>query len=286
MPLNLSEAFELIPGIYVIGPRSTKASHTTLWKVGMGTSLRSRLSDYQICFPEGFYIRLLLTLPPPEGQWRDDKVRRAIRLLESRILQKLKEADDIEHIKLSSSRSEWFRGRFVDVQAVIIDALTELGLQDYVRVHTDLAGAKYGPLRGSKGRDKIPQGDSIDGIRDAPELDEYLEDLSGREKTAVEALMDLSRDPPLDGRLKVLNIPRNPRPDREYTVARLVDDRMKDGRKQFKVRWRGYTARDDTWEDRDSLMENASLRVEEYESTQRAAEAADTMLSLPSHGRR
>ena len=41
MPLNLSEAFDLVPGIYVIGPRDPKNGGSSFWKVGMGTSLRS-----------------------------------------------------------------------------------------------------------------------------------------------------------------------------------------------------------------------------------------------------
>lgn len=278
MPLNLSEAFDLVPGIYVIGPRDPKNGGSSFWKVGMGTSLRSRLADYQICFPEGFYMRLLLSLPTPEGKWREVKIRRAVRFLEARIHQELKGSDQVEHVSIVHSRSEWFRGRFADIQAIIIDVLTDLGLQDYVRVHADLSAAKYGPSSGGKGRARIPKGDSAQGVRDAPDLEEYVGDLSGREKTAVEALMDLSQPkrPELNSRLAALDIPANPSEEREYTVQKLVGDRIRGGRRQFKVRWRGYKENDDTWEDRETLMENAAYRVEQYENE----EAARQMVSM------
>ena len=62
MPLNLSEAFTGVPGIYVIG-KDNPPRKKSFWKVGLATSMRSRLQDYAICFPEGFYIKMLLTLP-------------------------------------------------------------------------------------------------------------------------------------------------------------------------------------------------------------------------------
>ena len=71
MPLNLGPAWGGIPGIYVIGP----GKNGRYWKVGMATSLRDRLSDYAICFPKGFWIRMLISLPPQEGEWRGRNIQ-------------------------------------------------------------------------------------------------------------------------------------------------------------------------------------------------------------------
>jgi len=34
----------------------------------------------------------------------------------------------------------------------------------------------------------------------------------------------------------------------EYEVDRIVDDRVEDNEKQYLIRWKGFTAEDDTWE--------------------------------------
>ena len=279
MPLNLSAAFGLVPGIYVIGPRNPRTGRG-FWKVGLASSIRDRLSDYQICFPEGFIIRLLLTLPTPEGQWRQDNIRRAITLLERTIHSALKKHEDVEHVVITHKRSEWFRATFPVVQAVIIDVVTELGLNEYARVHTDLASVKYGPTLDGQRPARIPKGDSASGLKVAPDVSEFLPDLSGREKTAVEALMDMSRQAPLDPRLRATHIPLNPSEDREYTVDRIVDDRVaSDGSTEYKVRWRGYAPGDDTWERRETLAENAAERVAEYED-RRQRDTASNLMSL------
>lgn len=284
MPLNLSAAFDLVPGIYVIGPRNTRKGRG-FWKVGLASSIRDRLSDYQICFPEGFVIRLLLTLPTPEGQWRQDNIRKAITLLERSIHTALKKHADVEHVDITHKRSEWFRAAFPVVQAVIVDVVTELGLNEYARVHTDLANVRYGPNLDGQRPARIPEGDSDTGLDAAPDVSEFLPELSGREKTAVEALMDLNRQVPLDPRLRATHIPLNPSEDREYTVNRIVDSRTaSDGSVEYKVRWRGYGAEDDTWERRETLVENAAERVAEYEDRRQRDTASHTLMSL-SHGR-
>jgi hypothetical protein len=103
MPVNLSEAFEGVPGIYVIGSKNPPRDGRTFWKVGMGTSLRSRLGDYQICFPEGYWIKLLLTLPTPQGRWRDDNIRRAVAIIERQIHNELDDTADVERLTIVHS---------------------------------------------------------------------------------------------------------------------------------------------------------------------------------------
>jgi hypothetical protein len=50
----------------------------------------------------------------------------------------------------------------------------------------------------------------------------------------------------------------------EYEVERLLDRRIARGQEQFLVRWRGYTAFDDTWEPRANLA-NAKELLAEFE---------------------
>ena len=40
-----------------------------------------------------------------------------------------------------------------------------------------------------------------------------------------------------------------------YQVERIVDERRRGGRRQYRVRWLGYTARDDTWEDEENILD-------------------------------
>ena len=40
-----------------------------------------------------------------------------------------------------------------------------------------------------------------------------------------------------------------------YQVERIVDERRRGGRRQYRVRWLGYTARDDTWEDEKNILD-------------------------------
>ena len=39
-----------------------------------------------------------------------------------------------------------------------------------------------------------------------------------------------------------------------YIVERLLAERRRNGKTQFKVRWDGYTSADDTWEDEASIL--------------------------------
>ena len=53
-----------------------------------------------------------------------------------------------------------------------------------------------------------------------------------------------------------------------YVVESIVAHRATRKGKQYKERWEGYGPADDTWEPHDSLMESASLKVEEYLAAQ------------------
>lgn len=48
-----------------------------------------------------------------------------------------------------------------------------------------------------------------------------------------------------------------------YEVEKIVDHRKHSGVIQYRVRWKGYTEDDDTWEDEDNL-EGCAIALEEY----------------------
>jgi len=52
--------------------------------------------------------------------------------------------------------------------------------------------------------------------------------------------------------------------EEEFEVEKILNKRTVRGKKKFLVRWKGYTAEEDTWENRENL-ENAKELVEEFE---------------------
>jgi len=50
----------------------------------------------------------------------------------------------------------------------------------------------------------------------------------------------------------------------EFEIEKILNKRTVRGKKQFLVRWKGYMAEEDTWENRENL-ENAKELVEEFE---------------------
>jgi len=52
--------------------------------------------------------------------------------------------------------------------------------------------------------------------------------------------------------------------EEEFEVEKIINKRMVRGKEKFLVRWKGYTAEEDTWENRENL-ENAKELVEEFE---------------------
>ena len=146
MPLNLARSFEGVPGIYVIGahnPRDVKGQEV-YWKVGMASSVKARLNDFSICFPEGFWIRLLLTLPTAQGRWRD-VIDKAVTKIERAIHDELDEpGSGATRSTIVHRKGEWFKARFSDIYRAIARVLFRLGLQDRVKLHNDLADEKYG----------------------------------------------------------------------------------------------------------------------------------------------
>ena len=260
MPLNLSPAFNGIPGIYVLGP----SKNGVFWKVGMASSLIDRVKSYSICFPKGFYIRMLVTLPPmePGSLWTKPNIDKAVAVIERRIHDTLDEEErrfeqseagavDVYRMTEVHEQSEWFHGRFADIKAVIAQTLLQLGVGARAKIHLDLAGEKYGPVERGKETGRIPEGDTVEGVDASPYLLEHM--LDPDEMAGVNALFEL-RDQPLAPELQGLSIPEGPIEDREYEVRLIKGKRIaKDGTVEYKVSWKGYKQENDTWEPLENL---------------------------------
>jgi len=52
--------------------------------------------------------------------------------------------------------------------------------------------------------------------------------------------------------------------EKEFKLEKILNKRMVRGKERFLVRWKGYTAEEDTWENRENL-ENMKELVEEFE---------------------
>jgi len=52
--------------------------------------------------------------------------------------------------------------------------------------------------------------------------------------------------------------------EKEWKVERILNKRKVQGKDKYLVRWKGFTAEEDTWESRENL-ENAMELVEEFE---------------------
>jgi len=52
--------------------------------------------------------------------------------------------------------------------------------------------------------------------------------------------------------------------EEEFEIEKIINKRTVRGKEKFLVRWKGYTAEEDTWENRENL-ENAKELIEEFE---------------------
>jgi len=66
------------------------------------------------------------------------------------------------------------------------------------------------------------------------------------------------------GQKKTLPKPVIIKGEEEFEVEKILNKRMVRGKEKFLVRWKGYTAEEDTWENKKNL-ENAKELVEEFE---------------------
>jgi hypothetical protein len=64
--------------------------------------------------------------------------------------------------------------------------------------------------------------------------------------------------------------------DDYYVIERIVDSRVRtDGQRQYRIRWRGWSKRYDTWETLDNLNEAAAAEARLFDQRQAVAETAD-----------
>jgi len=55
----------------------------------------------------------------------------------------------------------------------------------------------------------------------------------------------------------------------DYEVEKIIRSKMLEGKRQYRVRWRGWPASFDTWEPRAALMKGAKLEVLRFEKIQK-----------------
>lgn len=60
---------------------------------------------------------------------------------------------------------------------------------------------------------------------------------------------------------------------KEYEVQKIVDDELRNGKKFYRIRWKGWGAKDDTWEPKSSL--SCPDIIKAYESSKSAADDQD-----------
>lgn len=59
----------------------------------------------------------------------------------------------------------------------------------------------------------------------------------------------------------------------EYEVQKIIDDEIRNGKKYYRIRWKGWSAKDDTWEPKSSL--NCPDIIKAYESSKDDADDDD-----------
>jgi len=74
--------------------------------------------------------------------------------------------------------------------------------------------------------------------------------------------------PQVEGQKRTLPKPVIIKEEEEFEVEKILNKRMVREKEKFLVRWKGYTAEEDTWENKENL-ENAKELVEEFEKEYR-----------------
>ena len=68
----------------------------------------------------------------------------------------------------------------------------------------------------------------------------------------------------IEGQKRILPKPVIIKGEEEFEMEKILNKRIVRGKKKFLVKWKGYTAEEDTWENKENL-ENAKELVEEFE---------------------
>jgi len=74
--------------------------------------------------------------------------------------------------------------------------------------------------------------------------------------------------PQVEGQKRILPKPVIIEGEEEFEIEKISNKRIVRGKEKFLVRWKGYTAEEDTWENKENL-ENAKELVEEFKKEYR-----------------
>jgi hypothetical protein len=99
--------------------------------------------------------------------------------------------------------------------------------------------------------------DQVANVEDSPAPESEMEHNEIVSPPSTESAIETPR--------RSLRIQNREEDDTLYEVQHLVGKRRFRGRVQYKVRWLGYDAKDDTWEDESELQETAPDSVREYD---------------------
>src|SRR5271156_2396840 len=78
------------------------------------------------------------------------------------------------------------------------------------------------------------------------------------------SLLSPAREDTILGRTTPAPIPEMVDGEAWYEVERILDERVKRKKKEFLVRWKGYTEEEDSWEPAQWMEEEIPLLVEEF----------------------
>ena len=256
MPRKLSGAYAYLPGLYVISPEGTEG----IYKIGLSTNLQRRLASYAICFPIGYRIAMIMSLPPINAEgWddtaEDDVITRALRVLETDIGEELQKYRITTHHK----RQEWFRASLQRVRRAFIEAAYERGLAAHVRFHDDFRGALYGDAEAALKSRGGPDDSTTDALG-GPNIREEL------------TTKELARygEPAHTETAEAMGL-RRTRGEQVYVVERIVSERTEGGERQYRVKWAGYGSQYNTWEPAAELESTAAEKVAVFKAQQRGS---------------
>uniref|UniRef100_A0A0K0F1F9 Chromo domain-containing protein n=1 Tax=Strongyloides venezuelensis TaxID=75913 RepID=A0A0K0F1F9_STRVS len=135
-------------------------------------------------------------------------------------------------------------------------------------------------LLGSKGMSSERRTKDSKELRKTPGSSSKRSSLrSGNNSKLSEKKSPISRSSKVPKEKKVKSKPsKSENKDEEYFVEKIVGHRIKNGVKEYRVRWENYSQKDDTWQTVDTFIETACLNKYEEELNEKERTAYSGLL--------